>query len=574
MKKSLKYLIALGLCGVGVASVSTLASCQGDPNITGTMDVVVTAETLKVTCSIEDPDSVINDSSVYVKVEEYDNNDTEDDTDDDETTLVSTLQFDELPGTEDTTTTVDGSETTVTTAVSQTKIASDLKSEQDYLLTFYCTYGSGKVFTFTSEHYTTNSVGKTEDNPIEISTPEDLYSMDDDSDAYYKLVSDIDLTDWDDDQYGTSIFSTTSTAFKGHLDGDGHKITGFEQTTSATYTGIFGYIEEGATISNVVLESPKLSFSRGNSTYCGAFASYNLGTITNCTVTGAELTIKTTSTSTTTTPYIGGFVGYNGGSIYDSSFEGTITNEYKGRLILGGFVGFDEGTKISNCKASAEITSTCNSTSSSQEVISFSIGGFVGRADGSIADSISEGSLTVTFSFNSENDDINDTIASQLGGFAGLYNSGRIKGCVANEDITFTSSQSFVINIGLFAGSVSTGLKVGAFTNNIYYGTDNTVTLTLLDDDGNYNYDRTITNDDGTETTETTDRIHNFGFINSLDTSFIEEFNTALNFAVIGTPTVTCDAEEVIVAYKTGTSDYTTLTLADTILEYISNLIA
>ena len=330
MRKYLKYMMATLGVAAGIVGTNSLISCSSssDKNLSGTMNVTPTAKTLIITCGINDPDGIVNEGSARVAVYEYDDNDTPDDTSDDKQTLKENKTFSSLPNS-------DGS--------TETETVSGLKVNQDYLVKFYCTYGD-KTHVFEETHYSTNNKGQSKDNPIEISTAKELYSMTDDNEAYYKLTADIDLLNYSgyDSTTGVSPIFTSSTPFKGTLDGDGHKITGFLEKTSIQYGGIFGYIDEEALIENITIDSPEVNYTRSSTGYYGVFAGYNKGTINNCNVTGANLTYIANVTTSSSPVVAGGFVGSNEGTITNCSISGTITSTYRGRLSIGGFVGENE----------------------------------------------------------------------------------------------------------------------------------------------------------------------------------------------------------------------------------------
>ena len=86
--------------------------------------------------------------------------------------------------------------------------------------------------------------------------------------VYFKLMSDIDLTSFQEDNYpnqGWLPIGTNSSPFKGIFEGNNHKITGLSiNRTSNDYTGFWGYTNN-ALISNVSIFGSSV---KGNN-YCG-----------------------------------------------------------------------------------------------------------------------------------------------------------------------------------------------------------------------------------------------------------------------------------------------------------------
>ncbi len=145
--------------------------------------------------------------------------------------------------------------------------------------------------------------------------------------------------------------------FSAKYDGGNKKIYNLNistggDTANSQYVGLFGYVAEGASVTNVVLvsdyyasvgQSGKLNegvvyASPDKPVYIGALVGYNEGDITNCAVSGYSTVLSVYSG---TRVFYGGFAGANDGRIYDCSVvsAGTdlnITNSY---AYAGGFIG-------------------------------------------------------------------------------------------------------------------------------------------------------------------------------------------------------------------------------------------
>ena len=89
----------------------------------------------------------------------------------------------------------------------------------------------------------------------DLATLANLVNSGEEMDANAVLTADIDMADLIAMDGWTAIGNWASTAngsacYKGHFNGQGHKITGFNATSTHNYYGIFGVISTGALIEN------------------------------------------------------------------------------------------------------------------------------------------------------------------------------------------------------------------------------------------------------------------------------------------------------------------------------------
>lgn len=200
------------------------------------------------------------------------------------------------------------------------------------------------------------------DSPFLIDSRDGLESMATDLDGYYKLTSDIDLasTDW------TPIGNSSSGAFTGSLDGNGHTIDNMKiELTGNTETGLFGKLENGAIIKNLTLENVDVNVSNNGSYGTGAIAgeAYANGPGTEVIITGCTVEGSVRGMS-----YCGGVVGYtytNEGTvtINDCAFSGTVTSRgyYAGGIVS--YFDVESGdVAIQGCYNAGEITITGDGT--------------------------------------------------------------------------------------------------------------------------------------------------------------------------------------------------------------------
>lgn len=181
------------------------------------------------------------------------------------------------------------------------------------------------------------------DDPYLISNAVQLYMVNDDLNAYYKLISDITLT-------GTHFpIGTEEKPFYGTFDGNGYTISnmiieslGYDETniTMTPTTGMFGTIgrkdDRIGVVKNLTLTSlnvisdllkDKVYPENDISYYCvGGIAGINKGIISNCTIKNNSSIIvnrnKETKDSRSVEIYIGGITGSNGGVIEFCSIDG------------------------------------------------------------------------------------------------------------------------------------------------------------------------------------------------------------------------------------------------------------
>lgn len=231
-------------------------------------------------------------------------------------------------------------------------------------------------------YYTTEVVsflGKgTETDPYQISTAADLTEVY--RKGYYKLMNDIDLTDYINQYSPTegwqSIGRDGSETI--YFDGDGHKVTGLWCNSTRDNTGLFSCFANG-TIKNLTIETAPGKQVKGGANTGILIGKMINGTIENCRVSGsladgtpvggivglmdngkvmkcqANVTINTTGAKS----YVGGLVGeITAGEIDQCYTKGTLTATGS-ESYVGGLVGKNSST-ITNCHSSAAIHSSYN----------------------------------------------------------------------------------------------------------------------------------------------------------------------------------------------------------------------
>jgi len=183
--------------------------------------------------------------------------------------------------------------------------------------------------------------------------------------ACYVMANDIDLA-------GISWSGSVVPFFSGVFDGNGYIVRNADvNMPGSDYVGLFGYVGAGGQIRNLGLEDVSI----GGSRCVGGLVGISSGTISNCYSTG----------SVAGNGRVGGLVGGNSyyATIIDCYSTGSVTGtgDY-----VGGLVGWNGGT-ITNCYSTGSVTGTGSYSS---------VGGLVGGNNGTIIGCYSTGSLSGT----------------------------------------------------------------------------------------------------------------------------------------------------------------------------------
>ena len=238
----------------------------------------------------------------------------------------------------------------------------------------------------------------TAEDPYLIYTAEQMNTIGaepNDWDKHFKLMADIDLSSYTGTNFNI-IGNGMLPAFTGVFDGNGHTISNFTYaSTGEPCVGIFGYIYgPNARISNVGLIDPDVNGGTGSGV--GPLAGWiDMGTVTNCYVTGGNVTGK---------QQVGGLIG-TCAVITDCYAMG---GHVKAEGSAGGLIGSCSGSMI-GCYATGNVTG------------SYRVGGLVGSNRGSIVDSYSHASV--------EGRDV-------VGGLVGKNNEGTITNCSSTTSVT------------------------------------------------------------------------------------------------------------------------------------------
>ena len=292
--------------------------------------------------------------------------------------------------------------------------------------------------------------GGTEEDPYQIYTASDLANIN--SYSYYKLMNDIDLTDYinaNNPAEGWQPIGFTGGGTMKQLDGDGHLIKGLWFSRGSNQNcGLVSNIEN-ATVKNL-----RIKIASGKECKGGQCTGIAVGKASNCalenivvegTVRGADYVggvigkaesttvtnVTAKATKVTGSNYVGGIAGKINANATQCAAEATIT----GADYVGGIAG-EICANATQCSAEATIKGGDH------------IGGIAGQAIGNISLSTSKGDVATT-----------DTINCRAGGIVGVI-YGNLTNCfsVAN------------VKGGIYAGGVA-GYSYGA-TDNCYASGD------------------------------------------------------------------------------------------------------
>ncbi len=255
-------------------------------------------------------------------------------------------------------------------------------------------------------------------DPYVIWDVNDLQDMDLDLTAYYELGQDIDALATVGWNLGAGFIpiGVGGVGFTGQLDGKGFTISDLFINRNATYQALFGAIEGGAVLQNILMIGVDIT---SNDDYVAALVGYmEDGTVTDCSSTGTidgddyvggligQMVAGTVSGCYSTCDvtalddYAGGLIGYiTAGAISECYATGDVV----GDDFIGGFTGYTQAgaTTIDDCYARGDATGD------------FGVGGFIGQNAGAVIDDCySTGIPTGNFSVGGFCGDNGDTITN------------------------------------------------------------------------------------------------------------------------------------------------------------------
>ncbi len=294
-----------------------------------------------------------------------------------------------------------------------------------------------------------------ENDPYLIATARQLDSVRHHLAAHFRLTADIDLEGYTENPEGWEPIGhfrgwLDFEPFTGTFDGGGHKIINLTlNRPESDHTGLFGYLDDNASLKNVELVS--VSIIGGSGT--GALAGYvSSGSVTGSSAGGTVQGRRE----------VGGLIGNNLGNIANSHAQvdvtsgdmsagglagnnaGTITGSYAlgnvagGGDNTGGLVGINAGD-ITDCYAAGNVTGERSMT-----------GGLVGSNSGAIRESYAEGNVTGK--------------GEDTGGLIGATTTGAITGCYATGSVEGETYVGGLVGRALFTDTITASHALGNVT--------------------------------------------------------------------------------------------------------------
>ena len=234
------------------------------------------------------------------------------------------------------------------------------------------------------------------DHPYEIANQEQLDSVRDYLGSNFKQIANITINTTTYPNW--SPIGEEGSPFTGSYNGDGHSITGLKINETAsedshTVLGLFGVVGSGGSISNIRLENVDIYVVSGSSTsvesFIGGLAGANLGTISNCSVTGILDVASQQIAAGGLVGNIGGFNGVfgspgaNGSGVVTGCTSNCTLNVagYYQVVHAGGLVGeaFKAGSSVNNSSSTGTVI--CRGGSDVNQT-GPTAGGLLGYADG------------------------------------------------------------------------------------------------------------------------------------------------------------------------------------------------
>lgn len=303
----------------------------------------------------------------------------------------------------------------------------------------------------TPSYFATSYVGYpgsgTEEDPFRIYTAEDLQGAS--NQGYYKLMNDIDLTTWINENSPTKGWPAIgrNSGEMTYIDGDNHKVTGLWMNTNENYNGLFSNFSAGEIKNLKVVVASGKKVKGGD--YTGVLIGRNAnGSIINCTISGdVEGTVHT-----------GGIAGYvEGSTLRHLSYTGNVSSAADNAFI-GGMIGQTLNCEISACEANATMNATGKGNAEGENGF-FKIGGLVGESKGgTISQCKAQNNLTAT----GEN--------GYAGGLAG-YSESHVTQSVSTGTVTASGSNSYTGGlVGYALAGIDNSYSTAQTTGSLFTG--------------------------------------------------------------------------------------------------------
>jgi sialate O-acetylesterase len=277
------------------------------------------------------------------------------------------------------------------------------------------------IGTLQANAFSGSGVG-TQTDPCQITTPGQLNEVRDEPGKFYKLMNDIDLSDWLTVNSPTEGWLPIS-AFAGHFNGNGHFVTGLRINRTSNNVGLFGSVTGNAEISNLgvaTAESDTVKGAENAGILVGEINGTGVTlTVNNCVAIG---NVKATSRN------VGAFLGFNNGgniTLENSYAIGSVVSAGDG---AGGLIGNSwSGSGAVSCNITIQKNYAVNSVSSTGAA-----GGLLGGASASSSTTMGKQAIVLNISNSCA---INSTINTTTSSYGRIY--GYLK--IANATVTLNN---------------------------------------------------------------------------------------------------------------------------------------
>lgn len=265
----------------------------------------------------------------------------------------------------------------------------------------------------------------TKAEPYEIYTANDLSRIN--SYSYYKLMNDIDLTEWisvNSPNKGWVPIGLSGGGSMRQLDGDNHRVTGLWIDEDMELMGLIANTSN-ATICNLTLYTASGKCVKGTHS-AGALVGKAVATTFSNVIVNADVQGQN---------YVGGIAGYCQNNTYNNcKFYGSVS----GQNYVGGISsGYGDGSSFEACVAEATVfghdyvgglvgitTASTNICHTSSTVTGNNyVGGLIGQAGGAVSECYTQGTVTAT-----------NNISCYAGGITGV-NQMSITDCYSNAEV-------------------------------------------------------------------------------------------------------------------------------------------
>lgn len=292
------------------------------------------------------------------------------------------------------------------------------------------------------EKYVSYQGNGTEDDPYLVNTCSDLMNIH--GDGYYKLTSDIDLSEAAESWQPLGMYNEAIT----HLDGDNHTISNLQISQDDILCGLFAYLID-ATVKNLTIETAPGMSVQGTD-YVGVLA----GRLVNCTI--ENVTIKGNVKGNTE---VGGLAGQiHGGTLENVRI---VSSSITGKNLVGGIAGTSSAT-INLCKFEGDVTDNVVANDGIKSGTIVYVGGIAATSEGTITQSYSAGSVTATRVGAKAGGLVGDNYAAITNSYstadvngdtyaAGIAadNHANVEKCYAAGNITATNSSAKTFSSGI-----------------------------------------------------------------------------------------------------------------------------